>query len=218
MSGIKMVNTLSVKHLISPDLVSEIRARPKEDRNPVLLGAILGRVRGLSLRANDFGEEPSIAFLGVFEGIPAAGPRIRAQSCFLPRVISGTLAAAALGEQTLPTNIAPKRGNRIDVEGLNEIVFAVEVDIIRDETEVGYRYDVRMYGQDAFLTSDPLGDLRGYIPGTELSGEVTMPAAVGSLSARATMGTPMIAAPAEKLASAPRKAVAAKPTRKGKAA
>jgi hypothetical protein len=193
MSGIQVVATLSPKNLTTPTIISELKARPKENRDPVRLGIILGRVRGLSLRSNDYDIVPSVAFTGVFEGVPAiAGKdRIRSAACFLPKMITGTLAATVMGDKPMPIDVAPKRGNHTDVEGLNEIVVALVISIVRDESEVGYRFEVAMHGRDAFLTSDPLAEAR-VIPGTELPEDDGLPASIAPISARAAIGNPTV--------------------------
>jgi hypothetical protein len=206
--GIEIVGTLSQKNLTPPDLLTEIKSRPKGDRNVTHLGTIFGRVRGLSLRSNIYSDEPSKAFVGIFEGVRKnGGPRIRSSACFLPRTLNDTLAAAVQGDHKIPMD-TPKRGQKFDVYGLNEIVFAIEIGVQHDDSEVGFRYVTKMHGEDAFLHSDPFAELRPLIPGTELTGEIsTAPGA--STSTRAMIGAPSIPAPAETSTSAAPKRVKA---------
>jgi hypothetical protein len=196
-SGIEIVGTLSQKNLTPPDLLSEIKSRPKGDRNVVQLGTIFGRVRGLSLRSNIYSDEPSKAFVGIFEAVRSnGGPRIRSSACFLPRTLNDTLAAAVQGEHKIPVDLTPKRGQKFDVYGLNEIVFAIEIGVMHDDSEVGFRYVTKMHGEDSFLHSDPFAELRPLIPGTELTGEISQ-APGGSVSTRARIGVPTIPGPAQ---------------------
>ena len=165
--AIQMVGTLGAKHLGDPTIVRTWSADEIGKREHKL-GAIMGRVTGISLRSNVFNDEPSIAFVGVFEGIGDDGRRIRSSACFLPHTLNKMLAATVVGDHKLPIDKAPKRGQKIDVIGLNEIKFAVEISVQKDDSEVGFRYITRMHGHDAFLVSDPLSDLRQFIPGAVL--------------------------------------------------
>jgi hypothetical protein len=168
--GIELVGTLSHKNLMPPGLLEEVKARPKGNRDITVIGSIIGRVRGLSMRSNAYSDEPSLAFLGVFDGMPEHNPdaKLRSNACFLPRLINNTLAAAVQGDNKLPLDKAPKKGQKLDVWGLNEINFAVEIAIVHDDTEVGFSYRVKQYGPDAFLISDPLEAVRPLIPGLAL--------------------------------------------------
>jgi hypothetical protein len=128
----------------------------------------------------------------------------------LPRSINDTLVAAVIGDHKLPIDRAPKRGEKIEVDGLNEIGFAVEIAVQHDDSEVGYTYICTMHGEDAFTLSDPLADLRSIVPGFELDEAPSLPTSV-----RALIGTPTITPPpATKRASKPGKAVVEQP--KGK--
>jgi hypothetical protein len=174
--GIELVGTLSHKSLMPPGLLEEVKARPKGNRDVTVIGAIIGRVRGLSMRSNAYSDEPSLAFLGVFDGMPEHNPdgKLRSNACFLPRLINNTLAAVVQGDNKLPLDKAPKKGQKLDVWGLNEINFAVEIAVVHDDTEVGFSYRVKQYGPDAFLISDPLEAVRPLIPRLALNTK-TMP-------------------------------------------
>jgi hypothetical protein len=211
-TGVTMVGTLSQKNLFPPGLMSQVKAA-KDDDTIHNLGVIFGKVRGLSLRSNVFGEEPSKAFTGIFEGIPAHGGRYRSTSCFLPRAINDTLTAAVVGDHKMPIDRAPKRGEKIEVTGLNELTFAISIAVQHDDSEVGFRYVCTMHGQDAFALQDPFADLRPLIPGTELGAQPSLPAGA-SLSIRAMIGAPTISGPSETRASKPGKTVAKAKRRK----
>lgn len=198
--GIEVVGTLSHKNLMPPGLLEEVKARPKGSREVTVIGAIIGRVRGLSMRSNAYSDEPSLAFIGIFDGMPAhiPGAKIRSQACFLPRLINNTLAAAVQGDNKLPLDKAPKKGQKLDVWGLNEINFAVEIGVVHDDSEVGFLYKVKQYGPDAFLLSDPLEAVRPLIPSAALRAP--------RLTTRMGMGeVEPTARPPEELTSEPRK-------------
>lgn len=198
-----MVGTLGAKNLGDPTVV---RTWSKDDTRLLPLGAIMGKVRGLSLRSNIYADEPSVAFVGVFEGIKAAdGERVRSSACFLPRTLNSVLAAQVLEGHKLPTQAAPKRGQKIDVLGLNEIVFAVEISVKKADSEVGFEYVTKLHGHDGFLISDPLADLRQFIPGAKLD-----VAAISHMGEGASIAPPAerpaaLAAPAKEKAPARKK-------------
>jgi hypothetical protein len=166
--GIEMAGTLSVKNLTPPGLLEEVKGLPKGNREPIKLGFIHGKVRGLSVRSNAYDTKPAVALVGTFEGLRLDGSLIRSDACFLPSKVHNMIVSSVLGNERLPTEVAPKRGQKIDIMNLNEIEVVVAIEVVHDDSEVGYTYICKLRGEDPFTHSDPLEHTRKYIPGSEL--------------------------------------------------
>lgn len=162
--GISIVQTLGPKSLGDPRVAKTLA---EGELHP--LGVIMGRCSGLSIRNSKFSDEPAIALVGVFEGLRAGdGGRVRSTSCFLPKAYNEMLVATVKGDAELPIDEMPKLGQKINIVGLNEIPFIIELWTRKSTTEIGFEYVGKMHGHDAFAILDPLADLRDHLPGLAL--------------------------------------------------
>lgn len=116
------------------------------------LGHIMGMARGLSYRSNNFGDEPSIALIGVFESVPydPANDVVRAPSLFMPRAIQAILTGAMLDGVTsdlVPSRIT--RGTKVDIPVGKEMKILFEVGCRRNAATggAGYEFVVNQVGE-----------------------------------------------------------------------
>lgn len=159
---VKIVSTMGVKD-VGGSLGAMIKSMEKGDER--MIGTIFGKANGVSYRSNKFGDAPSKALIGTFEGVPLDPdmPSVRSSRAFLPNNIQSILIAAVEGENIDKKDIpkkAPPLGKGIDLEGVKVVEFIVEVGIRKIVTDEGEKYEYICAMPSKPDEKDDLADMR----------------------------------------------------------
>lgn len=144
----------------------------------LLLGTVLGEVRGLSYRHNPQDDsKPSIALVGPFKFIPAAPdrPELWASRAFLPGAIHDAIVNALQGDKGAPMEKSPGRKEKpIDVM-LGAVMHVVlEVGVrSKPESSVGYIYIAQASAKVPLTMNDPLAALSARAGVKSIAGPMT---------------------------------------------
>lgn len=145
---------------------TQVRALEKGDKQIVTLGWFAGRVEGVAFKPNlNKPDEPSVALLGVFEGISANPDRaiMRSAVLFLPEAINKMIVAAVMKGRPVPAGAGKlKRGQQIAIPGEGIIKLEVEIGVQKSDSPIGYIY-VPVVKGDGLEVADPLSDMRDNI-------------------------------------------------------
>ena len=163
--SVKIVSTMGVKD-VGGSLGAMIKEMETGDERMVV--TIFGKANGVSYRSNKFGDVPSKALIGTFEGIPVDPSRdsVRSSRAFLPSNIQNILIAAVEGEnidEKLRPKKAPPIGKGIDLEGVKVVSFVVEVGIRKITTDEGDKYEYICAMPDKPEENDELADQRAEV-------------------------------------------------------
>lgn len=157
---------VSIKSKIGPGDLGDVTAAqrlPDGSKEILFLGTIIGKIDGMTYRANPNGDAPSVGFTGVFEGEssdPAIGT-IQSSTLFLPGSLSAMIEKTLLGDKPPAVTVAPKRGAKVDVP-VEQLPIAIEVCVKKSGNALGYEYDIRFHSEQKKL--NVLDDLRKLIP------------------------------------------------------
>lgn len=116
------------------------------------LGVIVGMATGVSYRSNKFGDGPSIALIGTFEGTPydPDSSVVISQSLFMPAAVQAALVSSIMGDKKHAVTKAPKIGQKVDL-ALDGVQMPVqcEIGVLRnaDKSGAGYRFEVNLVGE-----------------------------------------------------------------------
>jgi len=141
---------------------AEIRSMPLD--SDLVLGTVLGEVRGLSYRHNPQDDsKPSIALVGPFKFIPAKPdrPELWASRAFLPGAIHDGIVNALQGDNKAPVTKSPGRKDKaIDVMLGAVMPIVLEVGVrSKPESSVGYVYIAQSSAKVPLELNDPLAAL-----------------------------------------------------------
>lgn len=135
------------------------------DGAELLLGTVLGEVRGLSYRHNPQDEtKPSIALVGPFKFVPAdpARDEIWSMRAFIPGAIHDSIVSSLEtgGIEARPYKKSPARKEpAIDVALGGVLRLVLEIGVRKTSTAIGYEYVTRTSDRVPLEMNDPLASL-----------------------------------------------------------
>jgi len=141
---------------------AEIRAKPLDE--VIILGVVIGQVRGLSYRHNKQDEtKPSIALVGPFKFVPSSPtrPELWAMRAFLPGAIHDGIVAALEGDSKRPIDHSPGRKEKpieVKLGAVMDVVLEIGVKS-KPESSVGYVYIAQSSAKVPLTLADPLAVL-----------------------------------------------------------
>ncbi len=189
MAKFEMKNAIQMGHLAN--IAALAASIPDGDKEIRIIGYVIGKVRGVTYRANPNGDEPSLGLLGMFEATPTEEGRatIRSGVAFLPTAYTKMIADAIRGDQDVPKK-APPKGKAIDLDGISELQLAVEIGIRKNTgAGVGYEFAVTQLTDDV-SKEDALAEVRSFLPASieKRSAPVALPAPAASAKKPAKRG------------------------------
>lgn len=130
------------------------------------LGVIIGQADGVSYRSNKFGEGPSIALTGIFEGVPydPESSVVQSKALFMPAAVQEILIASIMAGREHAVKKAPKIGQKIDLDlDGTKMPVKCEIGVHRsaNKSGAGYQFVVNLVG--ARTRVDVLEKLRAEI-------------------------------------------------------
>lgn len=154
---------------MNPDLIKRVKELADGNKDEFLLGTVIGRIRGVSYRSNPFSSEPSVAFTGAFEAIPAdkSRPPIQAPMCFLPNSVHDFISTVIHDAEGLDLPVkAPERGKPENKRIDREVPIVVEIGVRHSKAPIGYEFVSSLITKKANAV-DVLSDLRDMANGLE---------------------------------------------------